>query len=311
MPSGESSPRFVSCAPRRPATGCDPRGTPSGNPPAADIDKTQVIPAVRVVEVPEIVEVASGPPARYEHPPGSRASRKPPEPRSPAGRRRSGIRHRTIAAARGVRRPSRTEAELGGRRLRGRHDGIGHRPRPRLGTRGNQAAGRRAVVGARATHRPSFRTDRRRARAPRPTAPAIPWAGRLTSPRRSPRCSRASCRPSTTWAGSWFKPRTGATECRASCTRWPRPRPRQPASSTTKSTCCGCTLIRRVTGCWTSIRTSIPRCLLNCLLMAATEGIVTGDLLSANYHFVLVPEARRAATSKWASKPSAQTCAKL
>ncbi len=51
-----------------------------------------------------------------------------------------------------------------------------------------------------------------------------------------------------------------------------------------------------------------PALLLNCLLMAATEGIVTGDLISANYHFSLVPETRRGVE---AAGLRHATCAKL
>ena len=42
--------------------------------------------------------------------------------------------------------------------------------------------------------------------------------------------------------------------CRGSCNGWQRPLPRARVSSTRKSTCCGCILIRRAISFWSSIR---------------------------------------------------------
>ncbi|MGO9156439.1 DUF5631 domain-containing protein [Mycobacterium sp.] len=46
-----------------------------------------------------------------------------------------------------------------------------------------------------------------------------------------------------------------------------------------------------------------PGLLLNCLLMAATEGIVTGDLVSANYHFSWFQKLDAPPASGWAANP--------
>jgi len=43
--------------------------------------------------------------------------------------------------------------------------------------------------------------------------------------------------------------------------------------------------------------------LLNCLLLAATEGIATGNLVNANYHFAWFPNAQRAAGQRMEGRP--------
>lgn len=43
--------------------------------------------------------------------------------------------------------------------------------------------------------------------------------------------------------------------------------------------------------------------LINTFLLAATEGIATGDLLSANYHFSWFQTLSAPPASKWASNP--------
>lgn len=47
-----------------------------------------------------------------------------------------------------------------------------------------------------------------------------------------------------------------------------------------------------------------PALLLNCLLLAATEGIVTGDLIAANYHLAWFQKLSAPPPSQWASKQS-------
>jgi hypothetical protein len=46
-----------------------------------------------------------------------------------------------------------------------------------------------------------------------------------------------------------------------------------------------------------------PALLLNCLLLAATEGIVTGDAISANYHFAWFQKLNTPPASRWAANP--------
>lgn len=46
-----------------------------------------------------------------------------------------------------------------------------------------------------------------------------------------------------------------------------------------------------------------PALLLNCLLLAATEGIVTGDTISANYHFAWFQKLNSPPASRWAANP--------
>ncbi|MGH3968483.1 MAG: DUF5631 domain-containing protein, partial [Mycobacterium sp.] len=43
--------------------------------------------------------------------------------------------------------------------------------------------------------------------------------------------------------------------------------------------------------------------LLNCLLLAATEGIASGDMVSANYHFAWFQTLSAAPLSRWAESP--------
>jgi hypothetical protein len=46
-----------------------------------------------------------------------------------------------------------------------------------------------------------------------------------------------------------------------------------------------------------------PALLLNCLLVAATEAIVTGDLISANYHFSWFQKLNAPPAGGWAANP--------
>jgi Family of unknown function (DUF5631)/Family of unknown function (DUF5632) len=46
-----------------------------------------------------------------------------------------------------------------------------------------------------------------------------------------------------------------------------------------------------------------PALLLNCLLLASTEGLVAGDTIAANYHLAWFQKLSAPAPSKWAAKP--------
>ena len=121
-------------------------------------------------------------------------------------------------------------------------------------------AGRRAVVGTRAAHRQNVRPNRRSRRASRPTRPAIRCAGRLTSPRRESSLQPREL-PAVEDLG-WQLSR--ATHWRDGLPRMVHTLAKAAAAGTgvveqRSRSCCGCISIRRVTGCWRSIRTSIPR----------------------------------------------------
>ena len=87
----------------------------------------------------------------------SRGNHRHPRTGGPSRADSARIRQRPVAAAPCLRGPTRTAAELGGRRPDGRPYGAGHRPRPWLDTSGCDAPGGRAVAGAGTAHRQSRR----------------------------------------------------------------------------------------------------------------------------------------------------------
>ena len=208
---------------------------------------------------------------------------KPGGPRDRRDPSRSRIRERTIAAATRVRCPPRTTAELGGQRSRGRHDGTGHRPRSWLDTFGYHASGGRAVIGA------GRRAGKVFALVGEATQMATYTPGDFIGRGADFAATESSVQPRELPAVDDLGWELGRA------THWRDGLPRL-VHTLAKAAAAGTGVVEEEVD---LLRVHLdtaryqlliqypdvgPALLLNCLLLAATESVVTGHSISANYH---------------------------